>query len=290
MPIGRTRMVRDYNRGLAWPVRTAHLIGSIALSPLRPLWNWASAPDRAWWGKPLVASLVLFALLLPLDGLIASVARSAPFEGDARRVVGWFGEYGQGGMALLLLILVWILDRAHARRLLDYLLAVLLAALAVLPLKMLVGRPRPRPDMLQTYDHLDFLGPFGAHPFGPDVGVRHAWEFWADISADLWSMPSSHTVYAVVMSVWIAAMYPKLRALAWTLAGVVGLARVIFGAHYATDVLIGAALGYVIAWPCVHRCWGVRFVDWVWQIGVDPETPPAAARFVSPRSAKSRSV
>lgn len=289
MPIGRTRMVRDYNRGLAWPVRIAHVVYSVAAIPLHPLWRWASTSSRAWWARPLVASLLLFAILLPLDGLIASIARNAPIEGDVRRVTGWLGEYGQGGMALLLITLVWILDRAHARRLLDYLFAVLLAAMVTLPLKMLIGRPRPRPDMLETYNHLDFLGPFGAHPFGPEIGVRHAWEFWADISANLWSMPSSHTVYAVVMSVWIAAMYPQLRSLAWTLAGIVGLARIAFGAHYPTDVLIGAALGYLIASPCVHRCWGVRFLDWLWAFGLEPGAPPAPDRLAEARAAKPHS-
>lgn len=283
MPIGRTRMIRDYNRGLAWPVRTAHLIAAVAATPLRPLWTWAGQPNRRWWARPLVACSLLFLALLPLDGWIAAIGRAAPIGGDARRVLSWFGEYGQGGMALLLIALVWILDRSNARRLLDYLLAVLLAASATLPLKMFLGRPRPRPDMLETYDHLDFLGPFGAHPFGPELGVRHAWEFWADTSSDLWSMPSSHMVYAVVMSVWLAAMYPRLRLLAWTLALLVGLARVLLGAHYATDVLVGALLGYTIAAPCVTRCWGVRLVDWAWQIGVDPDTPPAAPRFTRAR-------
>lgn len=279
-------MVRDYNRGLAPPVRLAHRAHAALTSPLQPLWRWASVPSRAWWAQTLVCSLLLFAILLPFDGLIASAARSAPIEGDARRVIAWLGEYGQGGMAILLLSLVWILDRPRARRLLDYLLAVLLAALASLPFKMLVGRPRPRPHMLETYDHLDFLGPFGSHPFGPEIGVRHSWEFWTEISANLWSMPSSHTVYAVVMTVWIAALYPQLRTLAWTLAGIVGLARVVFGAHYPTDVVIGAALGYLIATPCVTRLWGVRFLDWLWAFGLDADAPPAPDRIAEARAAQ----
>ena len=272
-------MVRDYNRGLAWPIRAAHRLVWALATPLAPAWTWASAPHRRWWARPVMLCTILFALLLPLDGPIAYLARNAPIGGDLRRVLGWFGEYGQGGMAILLAVLVWRLDRTNARRLLDFLLAMLLAAFATLPMKMLTGRPRPRPDMLETYDSLDFLGPFGAHPFGPEVGVHHAWEFWTNISSDLWSMPSSHTVYAVVTSVWIGAMYPKLRALAWTLAAIVGCARILFGAHYPTDVLVGATLGYLVAVPCIRGCWGIRLVDWVWQIGVDPDAPPAAHRF-----------
>lgn len=279
MPVGRLRMVRDYNRGLPWPVRTTHLVLAALTTPLIPLWNWASVDHRRWWARPTLLTAAFFLILLPLDGILLRAALALPLGGDAKRVLNWYGEFGQGGMVILLAILVWLLDRANARRLLDYLLALGLAAVATLPMKMLVGRPRPRPRFSGFYDHWSFLGPWGAHPFDEHVGVRHAWEFWADISSDLWSMPSSHTVYAVVTCVWIAAVYPRLKALAWALAAIVGLSRVLFGAHYPTDVLVGVLLGYLVATPCITRLWGVRLIDWAWQIGVDPEAAPAATRF-----------
>lgn len=284
MPLDRSRMLRDYNRALVPPVRAAHRILTPISRFVSPLWAWSSLPHTRSWARPLIIAALAASFLLPLDGIIARASRDAAIGGDIRRVLGWFGEYGQGGMAMLMAALVFLLDKAHARRLLDYALALMLAAAATLPLKMLTGRPRPRESMLETYTHLDFLGPFGAHPFSPDVGVRHAWEFWADTNAALWSMPSSHVVYAVVMSVWIAAIYPPLRTLAWILAALVAIARVLFGAHYPTDAVVGAALGYLVATPCISRLWGVRLLDWIWQIAVDPDAPPAAARFDQHRS------
>ena len=279
MPVGRLRMVRDYNRGLPAPIRGAHMAIAMLATPLRPLWSWASEPIRRWWARPALITLTLVIVLLPIDGLLLKGALALPLGGDFKRVLTWYGEFGQGGMILLLAALVWLVDRRQARRLLDYTLALGLAAIATLPLKMIIGRPRPRPRFSGFYDHWSFLGPWGAHPFEGNVGVRHAWEFWADISSDLWSMPSSHTVYAVVTCVWIGTVYPRLRALGWTLAIIVGVSRVLFGAHYPTDVLMGALLGYLIATPAIRRLWGVRLVDWAWQIGVDPEAPPAATRF-----------
>lgn len=281
MPVGRLRMVSDYNRGLPWPVRTAHLLLAALATPFIPVWRWASCPQRRWWARPTLVAIALGIVLLPLDGLILRGALALPLGGDIKRVLSWYGEFGQGGMIVLLGAIVWILDRTHTRRLLDFALALGLAAVVTLPLKMLVGRPRPRPRFSGFYDHWSFLGPWGAHPFEGDVGVRHAWEFWADISSDLWSMPSSHTVYAVVTCVWIGAIYPRLRTLAWGLTAIVGVSRVLFGAHYPTDVLVGALIGYLVATPCVARLWGVRLVDWAWQIGVDPDAPPASKRFSS---------
>ncbi|QYK48822.1 MAG: phosphatase PAP2 family protein [Phycisphaeraceae bacterium] len=284
MPIDRSRMLRDYNRGLAPPVRAAHRMLAPVSRIISPLWAWSGLPHTRAWARPLIITALATSCLLPFDGIIARASRDAAIGGDFRRVLGWFGEYGQGGMIILTAALVFLLDKHNARRLLDYALALMLAAAATLPLKMLTGRPRPRESMLETYTHLDFLGPFGAHPFSPEVGVRHAWEFWSDTNAALWSMPSSHVVYAVVMSVWLAALYPPLRTLAWILAALVAIARVLFGAHYPTDVIVGAALGYLIATPCITRLWGIRLLDWIWQMVVDPDAPPAAPRFEQHRS------
>lgn len=279
MPIGRLRMVRDYNRGLPWPIRTAHALIAIVITPFIPLWRWSAPESRRWWARPLVLGLILTVGLFPLDGWLSDLLSRLRLGGDVKRTMTWFGEYGQGGAAILLVLLVCILDPANRRRLLDYLMAAALTGLAVLAVKVMVGRPRPRPSLLEFYDHMTFFGPFGAHPFGPNDGVRHSWELWSDAASDLWSLPSSHTAHAVVMTVWIATVYPRLRTLAVVLASIVGFSRVLFAAHYPTDVIAGVFVGLVVARPCVHHLWGVRFVDWAWQVLVNPDDPPAALRY-----------
>ncbi|USN99562.1 MAG: phosphatase PAP2 family protein [Phycisphaeraceae bacterium] len=188
---------------------------------------------------------------IPFDGPISQAAanlRDHVVGGDIKRELESLQQYGQGAITLLVAWAIWLGDPGKRRRLLDWLLAVALAAVVTMPMKMLIGRPRPKFD-----DPGYFLGPFGAYPLGHDVGVRHAWEFWAGISSDLWSMPSSHTVYAVVMSVFLASVYPRLRPLAVLMAVVVGVSRVLFGAHYPSDVLVGAALGLAVAAPVMGR-------------------------------------
>jgi len=107
-----------------------------------------------------------------------------------------------------------------------------------------------------------FLLPLGEYPINIEVEkqqvsvIRHAWDFWGKNAADLWSMPSSHTAYACLMAVVIASLYPRLRVLAGALAGLVAFARIATGAHYPSDVAIGAAIGLSIGRTAVAFHWG----------------------------------
>jgi membrane-associated phospholipid phosphatase len=211
--------------------------------------------------------------LLPFDGAVSRWAvrfREESLGGDVVRELEALQQYGQGSVTVLVAWAIWLLQPTLRRRLLDWGLAVGVAALVGYPAKMLIGRPRPK-----FGDSEHFLGPFGAYPVSEDVGVRHAWELSAGISSDLWSMPSSHTLFAVVMSTVLWVWYPRVRPIAVLMAVVVGVSRVLFGAHYPTDVLIGGALGIAIALPIVRAHAGVRLVDSVWRRIVDRDATPA---------------
>jgi len=149
------------------------------------------------------------------------------------------------------------------------LIGLALTAAVTLPMKMFVGRPRPKFE-----DPAILLGPWGAYPVDAEVGVRHAWETSAAITADLWSMPSSHTAYAVAMSVFLALVYPRLRPLALAMAVLVGCTRVLLGKHYPSDALVGAAIGLGCCWLAVRGYWGTRLLDRVWRSLVDRSAQP----------------
>lgn len=92
-------------------------------------------------------------------------------------------------------------------------------------LKFVIGRMRPV--------FLEALGQTGFYPFTND------WAFN--------SMPSGHAVASFAGLVMIGLMYPKYKWLTWTLAIAIGLARVSFGTHFPSDVLLGAFIGMVTA-------------------------------------------
>ena len=77
--------------------------------------------------------------------------------------------------------------------------------------------------------------------------LRHPGIELAAAPLDRYSFPSGHTLHAVLFTVWVAALMPQWLWIALPFAVLVGLSRVILGLHYPSDVLAGAALGYLVA-------------------------------------------
>lgn len=256
MTPSRVRIARDYNRSLPGPVRWAHMAAAVLATAFGPAVAWLRAPARRDWAWPLALGVVGVLIFLPLDGPITKFFNTIRLGGDVRREAEWLQQYGQLSSIVITIILILLLDtdRARVRRILDWIAAAVAALVVVNLVKMTVGRPRPKFD-----DPWGFIGPLGVYPI-PNVGLRHAWEFWRGISSDLWSMPSSHTAYAVVMSVALAALYPRLRIFAIVMAVLVGLCRVLVHAHYPSDVIAGAALGSMMAMPAMRQGWGRRIL------------------------------
>ncbi|MBL0871612.1 MAG: phosphatase PAP2 family protein [Phycisphaerales bacterium] len=203
---------------------------------------------KSWFGWA-VLTVVAIVLLLPHDAEIANRINSKAWRlpGDFRRELSALQQFGQGTSIALLALVVWIMDPARRVRLFDFALGMGVALLTALSAKMLIGRPRPKFD-----DPERFLGPFGVYPVMPKDGngppiLAHAWDITKGISSDLWSMPSSHTASAAAFACFIAVMYPKLRWIALGLTCLVGYGRLLFDAHYPTDVLAGGMIGWVVA-------------------------------------------
>jgi len=218
----------------------------------------AAHPPRVAAWKVLGGAVVLAAALFPIDGAISRFMRSIGQDlgGDVRRELETLQQYGALGSVVLIGIVIWLMDPARRARLFDWAGAMLITAGVALPMKMLIGRPRPRlgePSLM--------LGPLGTYDLGEDVGRRHAWEVFSGISSDLWSMPSSHTAFATVLSVFLMTLYPRLRGLALAMIGVVGIARVLFGAHYPSDVVIGGSIGWVASTWAMRVRLGTRLAE-----------------------------
>ncbi|MEQ8771151.1 MAG: phosphatase PAP2 family protein [Phycisphaerales bacterium] len=206
-------------------------------------------------GGLVLAGMALF----PLDPVIYDAVRGVGMKlgGDVVRELEALQQFGGVSSVVIVTLVVWLGDAGRRARLLDLLAAFVCTGVVVQVLKMIIGRPRPKFD-----DPGMVLWPFGRYPM-PDAdppGVYHAWEVWEDISSDLWSMPSSHTSAAVVLAVFVGVVYPKLRPLAIALAGIVAVARVLLGAHYPSDVLVGAGAGFLVAHAAVRGGWGVRLL------------------------------
>jgi membrane-associated phospholipid phosphatase len=240
----------------------------------------STSTKRRWprWVLPLVVGAIGFVAVHPFDGQMDAtvVGFGQRLSGDWRRELEAWQQYGQGVFIAVLVIAVWLTDARpfyRRRRLLDLGLALVIAEIVSTAGKMLIGRPRPRPWF---NDPETFLTPWGVYPIKMDGGWKlvHAWDTRAGAGADLWSMPSSHTLFAATVSVFIAALFPRLRWLAVGLTLLVAFGRVMFDAHWPTDVIVGGALGWLIGRCVVGNYAGVRLMDWVWKRAVNREATP----------------
>jgi undecaprenyl-diphosphatase len=139
-------------------------------------------------------------------GPLRTLAAVLAHSGDS-----WFWLAGLG-------ILWWRGTDYWTGRALTLILGILLTALVVMAVKFTVRRRRPEGE-------------------------------WGGIyrSTDPHSFPSGHAVRAVMLAVVLLGMGPLwlgLLLLVWS--PLVGLARVVMGVHYLSDVLAGMVLGLVM--------------------------------------------
>lgn len=137
------------------------------------------------------------------------------------------------GLVCLILLLPWI--RTHPERVWAGFLGALLMVAVLAPFKLFLSLPRPE----QLLD--------------PDTIVLLTREH------RLRSFPSGHAatilLYAGVWGLSVRRRLPTILVL--VPAAVIALSRVVVGVHWPSDVLAGAAVGWLAAW--VGLRWAYRF-------------------------------
>jgi undecaprenyl-diphosphatase len=61
------------------------------------------------------------------------------------------------------------------------------------------------------------------------------------------SFPSGHALHAVAFGTLLCAYYPGLGWIVWPFVALVAASRVVLGLHFPSDVVVGAALGWIMA-------------------------------------------
>jgi undecaprenyl-diphosphatase len=197
-----------------------------------------AAPRRPLW-RPAVVGLALILLAMTLvdgplydfvgtlDRTVIRAARILTRAGDSKWAFGGFGILLAGAV----LVRRFAISTGTVNRLIRTALFVLVSlattGIAVMLLKVLFGRARPK-----------LIDQFGLWGFEP---VRFGYEFA--------SFPSGHatTVFALAMA--LGFLLPRLRIALLPLAAGLAATRVVIGAHYLSDILAGALLAMLgVAW------------------------------------------
>jgi membrane-associated phospholipid phosphatase len=279
LSLSRIRIARDYNRTLALPVRWGHVLWAVLATAVGGCWGWATHPGRRQYAVPSLMVIAAVAFV-PLDPSISRWFEAHRPTGDVRRELEALQQFGQLAVSVCLALAVVLLDRRRARRLLDWGAGAVVALVTVHLLNGMTGRPRP-----SLGDPWHLTGPAGLYPVPSGSGYRMD-SPWTS-GYDLASLPSRHACFAVLAAVFLSVMYPRVRPLAAGLALVVMVARVVLGAQYASDVLVGGALGYMIGHAACGGWWGVGLLDRLWRRWVDPFADPALPRMQAAEAARS---
>ena len=127
----------------------------------------------------------------------------------------------------------WVRDPALARRLalnayrtLFVFLVVAVSGIVADILKIVFGRARPK-----------LLFPDDVYGFT-----------WGAMQADHWSLPSGHATTVAALATAFSLLWPRGIPAYWLAALLVMASRIVLDQHYLSDVMIGAALGALVAW------------------------------------------
>ena len=216
------------------------------------------------WILFIVASM---AVSLLLDKIIVGVIQRIDvgrLGGDWMRMLQSLKEFGQGMAIAVAFLLIFTMDKAKRKMLPRLLLCILLPAVLVWPLKLTVHRLRPHEA--EEYNTTLELGFFtGSEPSGAELSAQLADKEKIAVqghlsNSDIQSFPSAHTAAAFGFAVGLSRLYPAGQLVFYGLAIGCGLHRVLFGAHWFSDVVAGVFIGILLAQA------GWRIVMWLEQI------------------------
>lgn len=182
------------------------------------------------------------------------VAASDPKEwpGDLRRIFKLSEIFAHGFGVAVIILAIWNLSPERRRHIPRLISCVAFPPITAHLIKLVVARKRP------TYflsEHLVPSWPESSSVTWGGWGSEVAW----NTEYATQSFPSAHAALVCGLAIGLSFLFPKGRNLFVTLAMIAAVQRVIFLAHWPSDVAIGAALGFLIAGGLIQN-WGIGWL------------------------------
>jgi membrane-associated phospholipid phosphatase len=225
-----------------------------------------SPPARPGWRARLLVWAVAAALAaggglaLNFDAPLARAVAAWTVPDELHEALEFAGRFGHYYSVLLVLGAAFLQSPKLRRKLVRAGGMTTAAGLLAAGVKLIVSRHRPV-AYLREGPGLRADSTFGEWP--PDLFRDYDWQ----------SFPSAHTATAAALAIAVVWLYPRLRPLAVAVAVAVGAQRVVALAHYPSDVLAGAAIGWCVGWGFLHNPLLDRWLSAFERRGEEP--PPA---------------
>ena len=185
---------------------------------------------------PLIISMLCISIAaLPFDAIITANRRSGFLAGDIRRIIQLSEIFGHGFGLAVVGYFIWVLAPAKRKFFPRLLACALLPGIVVHLIKTFVARRRP------GFFYPEFTDNASETWMGilPDGFPNH--EYLTQ------SFPSAHAATAFGLAIGLAWLLPRARYAFFLFALLAASQRVVFGAHWTSDVLVGSAVGIFVA-------------------------------------------
>lgn len=198
----------------------------------------------------MAAWVLLLRLDVPIMRAGTRIFPAAPTGWTEQFLLG-LRDFGQILPVIMICIVVGAFDARRRRIIAAILLAQVLAMVVYNGGKYTVIRYRPNSGVVDVR--------------APAARSADSWGGWRPFNTEdrSQSFPSGHSAAAFALGTVLAAFYPRLAWLFWTLAVGCAASRFVQFYHWPSDCLAGAVLGYL--------CAGL----WVW-VFLGPSDPRAA--------------
>lgn len=210
--------------------------------------NWIG--QLAWPALFILLGLAALKIDLPL----AQWIRNKGLPGGLKKLFELAEVFGHGAGAMAILLTAWVLAPSQRLRLPRAIGATYLAGLGANVVKLCLARARPHAvDRLLDISVMDTF-----HGWFPGLANSSGWQ----------GFPSSHTAVAAGLAVGLSWVFPRGKWLFAAFAVLAAGQRIASGNHFLSDVLWGAATGWICAGACLPGGWLSPVFDRLqsWQI------------------------
>jgi len=217
------------------PINHINIFPSILSYDLRYIFSAPARWDRDQWREFFIYTSLTGAVMGFDNRLYRDVQRNRSVMSDnTAKIIQSFGSFTSFGIIggfYLYSMATRSYRELYVTR--DLVAASIIGGLITFSLKVIAGRSRP----------IQQRGAYRFKPFGGDH-----------------SFPSGHTTQAFVLASVISSSYESrlVRGISYTLAGLVGLARIHQQAHFPSDVMAGAIIGTWVGKSIVNYNKGIK--------------------------------